>query len=373
MRQPMTNPIRPTDPLTRSARFAPAKLPPGVLAKVGETFASSLSALQHDLAHWVGHGPEQQLMLAASLTQLARLQRLGVQIQAIARVLAGEGQSASERFDLSAALRQKLDEWAEAARRKGIHLLGPLEAFEVEANAGVLDQLLDLAMESALEVSGCVEVRVGVQGQAASPMLTVEVLRAKGSAMPATDAEFTDLHWLLFTVMARARGLVPQRVAVGDNVILMLEFPAAAATASGMAVRTMAQNYRTGTVADRRVLVVEPYEFARVQAHQLLHQVGMRVDAVSSLDQARASLRDGVPDVLVTGIPVRDAAVGALLDELRAAHPRLRVIELVDDDSAFAFAFSSPGYANAARVGRQDLARTLVRAVAQELDATGMG
>ena len=356
----------------RAAQFAPAKLPPGVLAKVGETFAMHLTALQQAFDGFLPQGPEQQLALSANVAEIARLQRLGVQIQAVARVLAGEGQSAPERIDLAAALRQKLDEWAEAARNKGIHLLGPLEAFELDVNVGVLDQLLDLGMESALDIAGCVEVRVGVQKQTANPMLTIEVLRVQGATAPVSDTEFNDLHWMLFTVMARARALVPQRVAVGDNVILMLEFPSLEVPSLQQQNRLATQSYRTPGVADRRVLVLEPTELHRVTAHRLLNEVGMRVDAVASLEQARGSLRDGVPDVLITGIPVRDVRMGALLDELRAAHPRLRVIELVDDDSAFAFAFSSPGYANAARVGRPDMARTLVLAVAQELDANGV-
>ena len=365
---------RPSEPSSPEARFAPAKLPPGVLAKVGETFASSLSAVMAALDAVAGQRRDADPALAAVQQQLAQLQRLGMQIQSVARVLGGAGQSAPEQIDLAAALRQKLDEWAEPARRRGIHLFGPLEAFEIDVNAGVLEQLLDLAMESAIAVPGCIEIRVGVQRRSGNPMLTVEVLRDLGGQHAAvSDDEFNDLHWQLFGALARARALTPQRVAVGDNVILMLEFPAPAKASPGEGTRNPVHDYRSSAVAERRVLVVEPYEFHRVQAHRLLHDVGMKVDAVASLDQARASLRDGVPDVLVTGIPVRDALLGALLDELRAAHPRLRVIELVDDDSAFAFAFSSPGYANAARVGRQDLARTLVRAVAQELDATWPG
>jgi hypothetical protein len=56
-----------------------------------------------------------------------------------------------------------------------------------------------------------------------------------------------------------------------------------------------------------------------------------------------------------------------LIEVLRAAQPRLRIVELVDDDDAFAF--SVPGSDRPARVGRHDLARTLARAVAQEVDA----
>ena len=50
--------------------------------------------------------------------------------------------------------------------------------------------------------------------------------------------------------------------------------------------------------------------------------------------------------------------------------PRLRVVELVDDDSAFALSLPGSG---AARIGRHDLARTLVPAVTQELDAAYAG
>jgi CheY-like chemotaxis protein len=309
------------------ARFAPAKLPPGVLAKVGETFASALSAVITELAAVGGQRRESDQALAAVHQRLTQLQRLGMQIQTVARVLGGAGQSAPETIDLAAALRQKLDEWAEPARRRGIHLFGPLEAFEIDVNAGVLEQLLDLAMESAIAVPHCVEIRVGVQRRSGNPMLTVEVLRElAGQAAAVSDDDFNDLHWQLFGVLARSRALTPQRVAVGDNVILMLEFPPPAKPNPADALRNPVHDYRSSTVAERRVLVVEPYEFHRVQAHRLLHDVGMKVDAVASLDQARASLRDGVPDVLVTGIPVRDALLGALLDELRAAHPKLRVI-----------------------------------------------
>jgi hypothetical protein len=93
----------------------------------------------------------------------------------------------------------------------------------------------------------------------------------------------------------------------------------------------------------------------------------MRVDAVGSLDAARMAVRDGPPDAVVTGIPVGEPRCESLLAELRILQPRLRVIELVDDENAFAF--SAPGADSPARVGRADLERTLAAAMAQELDA----
>ena len=77
------------------------------------------------------------------------------------------------------------------------------------------------------------------------------------------------------------------------------------------------------------------------------------------------------PDVFVNGLASDEPDCSALIDELRAVQPRLRVIELVDDDNAFAL--SLPGSGHSGRVGRGDLARTLVAAISQELDAAWAG
>lgn len=114
------------------------------------------------------------------------------------------------------------------------------------------------------------------------------------------------------------------------------------------------------------MLLLEPQDIARVRAHRLLREAGLRVDAVATIEAARGALRDGPPDAVVTGIPVGDAACATLLDEIRIAQPRLRVIELVDDDDAFAL--SAPRADSPARVGRRDLERTLLPALSQELD-----
>jgi DNA-binding NtrC family response regulator len=114
-------------------------------------------------------------------------------------------------------------------------------------------------------------------------------------------------------------------------------------------------------------LLIEPRELVRVTAHDLMSRAGMRIDSAASLQQAREGLQDGAPDIIVTGLPIDDEGVTALLDDVRMVQPRLRVIQLVDD--ANAFAFSVPGSDSPAQVGRHDMARTLVPAVAQELDA----
>ena len=61
-------PIPPAlNPTPYPASLAPAKVPPGVLAKVGETFAVALSALQGSLSTLGALTPAQQVVLDSAL------------------------------------------------------------------------------------------------------------------------------------------------------------------------------------------------------------------------------------------------------------------------------------------------------------------
>lgn len=350
-----------------SARLVPARVPASVLAKVGETFAGALSQLQQVLAALGWLAPPQQSVLDAGLAEIARLEQLGVQIQELARVLAGDAPMAPERVDLARAAREALAEWKQAAQRRGVELRGPVESFELEVDAAVLEQLLDLGLEYALNIGSRIEVDAGRQGIPPHPMLTIQVQRSQELSGAGADEDFNELHWLLFAHLARAVGLAPQRVAAGQTVTLMLGFPSSDAPGEAESEPSQAQLPRSAPVVGRRVLLLEPQDAVRVYANRLMREVGMQVDATATIGQARASLRDGAPDVVVTGMSVDDLGVAALLDDVRAARPRLRVVELVDDDNAFSF--SEPGSDSPARVGRNDMAQTLVRAISQELDA----
>jgi hypothetical protein len=356
------------DPARHPARLVPAKLSPSVLAKVGESFAGALSALQRSLSTLGPLAPGQQPLLDAGLAEIARLEQFGVQIQGLARMLAGDVPPAPERVDLTRAAREALIEWTRVAGVKGTRLAATGEPVELEVNAAALAQLLDLGLEYALAIGSHIDVGTQTLGKWARPMLTIRVQRQTPSADGGDD--FKELYWLLFEQLARAIGLVPERLEVGETVTVTLGFPDTGTWGAGDAAVSPAP--RTTSAAGRRVLLVEPRERARVSAYQLMRDVGMRVDSVATIEQARAGLHDDPPDVVVTGVPVADAECGALLDEARAAQPRLRVIELVDDNNAFAF--SVPGSLDSpARVGRHGMARTLVLAVSQEIDAAWPG
>lgn len=341
-------------------------IPPEVLGKVGEAFAVSLDALQRRLQ---ALQPAAQADAGAVRAAVDRLEQLAIQLQELARMLAGEGRPVVETIDLRQALGQACADWQAAARRRGVRLVGPPprgEAFAVRAVAAVLDQLIELLLDHATRLGNEVHCALERHGDAARPMLVVRVQReAGGRAADGID----EVHWLLFELLARARGMAPHRVAAGDTVTLMLELGEHGAGAAAPA--PLIGLPQTRVDAARQVLLLEPLERPRVLAHEMLRRAGLRVDVAASLEQARAALRERTPDLLVTGLAADQGECAALVEELRAVQPRLRVVELVDDDSAFAL--SLPGSSRPARVGRHDLARTLAAAVTQELDAAYPG
>jgi CheY-like chemotaxis protein len=345
--------------------LAAARLRPDLLHKVGEAFAVALSRLLRLLVP-DGGGAISADALQTVAAEVARLERLGVQLQEIARVLAGEGRWILEPVDVAVAVRQSIAQWTDRAALSGVALAGPQAGPTLELTAPVLEQLLELGLEYGLHIGERVTIDCNTPPSAAAPGLVFDIHRAPVRLHDAAAAEIDDLQWLLFVTLARAAGWTPRRQTLGDAVRLAVTFvPPEALTAP-----SAAELPTTPVAAGRRVLLVDPQEMSRVQSQRLLNEVGMVVDAVATLAQARldiASPHRPLPDVLLTGFPTDEPASIDFIDTLRAAQPHLRVVELVDDDSAFTF--SVPGPDNPARVGRHTLARTLVPAISQELDA----
>ncbi len=353
----------PTSATSQRPHFTVANIPPDILASAGETFAAAACRIQKALgqAARLSSGRE-DVAFESTLDELGRLEHLGIQLQQAARVLSGEGLALPEAFDLTEAVRRTFAEWAGAATKRNIRIALPATPLPVDAVPGVIEQLLDLATEEALRIAATIDVEVAMQGIPAHPMLMLHLLRRDG------EADDHGLSWHLFVLLSRTSGLSPQRISVGDTTTLMLGFPTQApVSGDDPSERSAALLPRTPIAVGCKVLLVEPRDMTRLYAHRLMQSAGMRVDATVTIEQARASLQDRLPDIVVTGVPVDRADCSALVDEIRTAQPRLRVIELVDDDSAFAL--SLPGSNRAGRVGLHDLARTLVIAISQELIA----
>jgi hypothetical protein len=127
----------------------PTKLPASLLARLGETIATTLSEVQRALAALGPVGPSQHEVLCRVTARIGALEALGVRVQAIARMLGGGAAMPVERICLDRALRETLEAWSPATEVMDVDT-SSVGSCEVQANAAVLGHLLDLAIESAL-------------------------------------------------------------------------------------------------------------------------------------------------------------------------------------------------------------------------------
>ena len=352
-----------TDKLVPDRALGPTLIRPALLGKVGGRFAAALCTLRLSFASMppLPAGPADVMKIG--LVELARLEHLGVHIQQIAHMLGGDRPIVTEHIDLSRAAGEALTRWKQPTQ--GLKPSGPAAPLFVDVDAAVLVQLLDLALEDALHGGTEVGIAVTMQGTPARPVLSITSQRAAEPAVD--DAGGDELQGLLFSTLARVVGLAPRCRVDGRTITWSLGFRGADVARAPGGVSGTAEVTRTASVAGRHVLLIEPGEMVRLLAFRLMEDAGMRVDAFARIDRARASLQIGAPDVVVIGLPVDDASSSGFLDDARAAQPRLRVIQLVDDDDAFSF--SVPSSNRPAQIGRQGLEHTLVDAVAEELDA----
>lgn len=338
--------------------FGPPTLPLPLLAQAGETVAATAARVQ---AAWPDAPP-------AAAAELAALEELGLQLQSAVRVLSGPAGARPERVDLGVAALQARAEWSRAFARAGATWAGPDQGCEVTTNPSVLKLLLDLALAHALGLGPRVTVGVLLRGQPALATLRIEVSRPGGALFQAQPGEAAELHWQLLTLLARHAGVIAERQVQAMAVELTLAWPPAGALAL-QPLPEPAMLPSTPLPAGLRVLLLEPHEPTRVQAERLMAAAGLKVRSAATVDQARGALTQQLPDLLVTGIACSDPAAALLLQDLRARHGALRVLELSPDPHAFATSLPQAGAP--ARVARDGLQRTLVAALAQELGTPG--
>ena len=344
---------------TSGSDSAPVRIAPRLLGLVGERFAAGLSQAQRQLL--AASGPEQGQVQAL----LGDLERLGLQLQQVARMVVHEGMDAPETVDLTAVCHQAVAEWAGRAQTAQVRVVVDGQPLKATLNAAAFDLALDLLIEHGLAVGESVVLRVLSTGLPARPTVRVEITRRRLENPVIADlmAPEADLLPMLAQVLTRACGLLMRQGGMGSLLSLSLTVPPDALDPHDQIDSGELPN--TPLAAGGRILIVDPRGSSRVLAHQLLNAVGMRVDAVDSVPQARVALHDGEPDVLITGFPSGDLELASLVDDIRAVHPRLRVIELVDNDDAFAF--SMPGADAPGQIGREQLKDHLVTAVSQEI------
>lgn len=154
--------------------------------------------------------------------ELEPLEQIGLQMQSMARVLSGRGQHAPERIDLGLATLQLRAEWAGELQRRGATLDGAIEPLEVRMCAGVLKQVLDLALGHVLALGVRIQLSLHHAGDPPLPTLKFTVRLPGGELFGVSPEALDELHWSLLVILTDAEGLRLERHVEGHQVVLSL-------------------------------------------------------------------------------------------------------------------------------------------------------
>ncbi|MFN9102934.1 MAG: hypothetical protein ACK5WT_09490 [Betaproteobacteria bacterium] len=184
-----------------------------LLRRLGERIAGDASAA---LAACPADGP--------AARTLARLEELGVRLQALERVAGGHSRQAPETVDLGMALVQLRAERAHDLASRGQQLEGPDQGLDIRLSAGVLKQALDLAIDHALALGSTAVATVGLHGVPPLPTLMLTVPLGFDEAFGLSPEELDELHFTLLGLLCRRGGIHLERDVQAHRVLLRRGF-----------------------------------------------------------------------------------------------------------------------------------------------------
>lgn len=190
------------------------------------------------------------------------------------------------------------------------------------------------------------------------------------SDLTAASERLDTLHWHLFAQTAHVLDLPVERRINGTHALVVIDFPTTITPTLEDISREPASadfvdSVNSKPLAGSHVLVVSHRRDLRVQVRECLKSMGLVLDFVTSVQEAAAFCREGLPHAMVFESALRGARFDQLMAEIRREVPEFVFIEVLDDGRNFEIA--SVSETGMARVGRDAVATALPSALVYEL------
>jgi hypothetical protein len=306
------------------------------LAQAGTEIAMPLTTAIDGVRMVAASGRLDGAEAARLLDDLARARQAAIVAQQLVRVASGQARHVPERLDLAATLRTVVAERRADGRSRATTIAAALPTVTLEADPALVAQLVQTTLDWAHEhARSPVELSLdAVAAPRTRPRLELRFRRAAPERPPnghgASQAAMDTLAWRLLLQLSAMLQATVHRTLDADGCRLHVEFPPAAATRAAVPERRRTRGTRATPkpLAGHHVLVVTPCRELRHDVHQALRPLGLMIDVVGSIDEARAFCRDGLPHAIVADATVGSQDLPALQRELLAQAPGLAVIEV---------------------------------------------
>lgn len=310
---------------------------PALAGQVGAEVAQTLSMALARVELMARSGRIGRHSLAALLDEITHARHVAMLAQQVSRLAAGSVALAPEALDLPQMLRDALGQRAAAMAARGIEVRQLLQPAAVTVDPALLFSLLLSLLDWAFEHtrSQTLTLSTGLNSWpvhgllhcdfawrapdrlAPDAELAFEAARAERGDQP---SELDTMSWRLVAQAAQALGVQVARHDTPWQVHLTLAFPTPPRRWPGLVDALMAPDepdaMRAPPLAGCRVLVLATRPAVDRLVHEATAALGLAIDFVGTLEEARSCALAVPPDVLV--VDARNSEVDRVLAEVKA-------------------------------------------------------
>ena len=345
-----------------------------LVAEIGAATAAPLTSALERIHALITSGRIDRSSLRALRGEVERARQAGMTGQQITRFASGRLRQSLERLQLADTLKSVLAHRNRETQARGIVFKPSLKPAEVIVDASLLFSLLNTTLDWALDLARSnIEFTIDTRSWPAHARMACRFSHSPvdqtgdGSALPAS---LDSLAWRLLEQTAWTMGLPIDRKDDAETATLTIEFPRTASDGvEGVSTMQPDEGFAPSThskpLAGSHVLVVSSRREVREQIRDALHDMGLIVDFVNSVDEAADFCRDGLPHAIIFESTQRGERLGPLLEEITTEVPDFVFIEIIEGGNTFEMSGFSGS--SVARVGRDMIASALPSALIFEL------
>jgi hypothetical protein len=316
-----------------------------LMAQVGREVAEAMSSALERVNTLTATGRIERSSLRALREEIERARRTGILGQQVSRVASGRIRMVDEALDLTALLREALSQRSREVASRGLEIQQVLNPATVTSDATLLFSLLQAVLDWCFEhASSRVELHVEVKTWPAQAQLHAGFVFRDGDTPEQPAARLASMSWRLIERCAQVLGLILEREDHPKRTKLVIAFPQTVMTSQTMdtlldlghdtdAAHTLSGNSKP--LVGSHVLVVTNQREVRAHVRDILRTMGLMLDFVSTVDEARVFCAGGMPHAIVYEASLGGGHMQRLVAELMQDTPSLALIEVAEGGRPF--------------------------------------
>jgi uncharacterized protein with HEPN domain len=353
-----------------------------LVAQLGHEVVTPLTSALERINAFATTGRIDRAGLRALRDEVEKARRIGVGAQQISRFATGRVRQKQERLSLTQTLRDALAQRSRETAARGIELRQELQPVEILIDASMCAALLQALLDWSFEhARSHIEFRIDLKSWPVHARLACRFAHIPADEVAAQDTSATPgsrrldtIPWQLVKRLTQTLGLVLQRDDAGGSTQVTLEFP-----------RTVTEGVTTlpplefdepsvaapnsQPMVGRHVLVVASRRETRNSVRETLRSMGLMVDYVGSIDEARQFCSAGLPHAIVFEAALAGENFRKLRAEWTREVPALAFIEIAEQGRELQV--SDLGGQRTSRIGRDVIVSALPSALMFELAKAG--